>query len=194
MQLVSDKWRQRAEQNPHHEADIEVKKSRDERWQMAALQKRFLIHVRNSLCVFWATGSCSDELALHRSVWRLFHAHGALLVVGLARDWIESALGDLVGVGFSEVKRQEDLSWSDDLRDSQLHFAHPAARGDHLDGIVRQQIELPRIFRIHFEPGTRRQMLQDGNGSGLGARVPVLHRAAGVENERKLGVRLLRKR
>ena len=49
-------------------------------------------------------------------------------------------------------------------------------------------------LRVHFQPGRRRQVLQDGDLSGLGARVPVLDGAAGVEHERKFFVRLLGKR
>ena len=51
---------------------------------------------------------------------RAFDPHRRLLVVGLARDRIERALRDLVGVGFGVVERHEHLPGRDRLGDAQL--------------------------------------------------------------------------
>src|SRR6516225_4068388 len=48
-----------------------------------------------------------------------------------------------------------------------------------------------RVGRVHFQPRTRRHFLQDGNGSRLGTRVPMLNRSAGIQHKRKLLIRLL---
>ena len=124
--------------------------------------------------------------------WTALDAHGALLVVGLARDRIEGALRDLIRVALGKMKGKEDLAGSNDFRDSQLNFAHATARGDNFDAIVRAQIELSGVDRIHLKPGPRRHSLQNRDAACLGARVPMLHGAASVEDQRELDVGLLR--
>src|SRR5215467_12874025 len=67
----------------------------------------------------WYLSTSGDRAGLH--------ANCALLVIRLARYRIEGALRDLVGVALSEMKWQEYLTRSDDLRDAELHLADTSA-------------------------------------------------------------------
>ena len=137
-----------------------------------------------------------DDQASHDrdSVHGALDAHRRLLVVRLPRERVERALRHLVRVGLGVVERHEDLPRRHRLGDPQLDAAHAAAARHHVHLVLRLQAQRPRVARVHLHPGVRRQPLEDRHLAGLGARVPVLDGAAGVEDERELGVRLLGKR
>src|SRR3954453_8908279 len=99
-----------------------------------------------SFFILAESGTCRGRFS-----GRFFDAYRALLEVGLARNGIERALRDLVGVGFSEVERKKYLSRSDDFSYAKLNAADTAARGDDFHAVVRLEVEAPGIGGIHFE-------------------------------------------
>jgi hypothetical protein len=63
-------------------------------------------------------------------------ADGALFEVGLARDGVEGAERDVVGVGFGEVEGHEDLAGSHDGGDAEFDIGDEAAAAGDGDAIV----------------------------------------------------------
>src|SRR5215469_16854055 len=59
---------------------------------------------------------------------------------------------------------------------------------------MRFEAKIVGIASVHLQPRIRRHALENRDLARLGARVPVLHGTTSVEDERKLLVRLLRKR
>ena len=75
------------------------------------------------------------------------HADGALFEVGFARDGVEGAERDEVGVGLGEVEGHEDLAGSDDAGDAQFEVGDAAAARDDGDAVVRAEREALRRRR-----------------------------------------------
>ena len=120
------------------------------------------------------------------------HPHRALFVIRFARDGVEGTLRDFVHVGFEEVKGHEDLPRCGNFRETKFHAAcTPSTRND-VDGIMAPQAQPLGVSRINFQPCLRREAFEDRNLAGLGASVPVLHRAARIEHEGIVAARLFR--
>src|SRR2546430_16616545 len=74
--------------------------------------KRELVPLRPNSC----RDSGSRASAHSPILWsdlRFLDAHGALFVIGLPRDWIESALRHSIGIRLGVVKGHEDLPGRD---------------------------------------------------------------------------------
>src|SRR5688572_27056360 len=89
------------------------------------------------------------------------------------------------------MKGHEDLTWSDNLCQTQRHGLYLTAPRDDIDTIMRLQSEPFRISRINLEPSVRRESIENRHIPCLGACVPVFHRTTGVKHEWKLRVRLI---
>ena len=113
----------------------------------------------------------------------LLHANGTLLEVRLSRNRIEGSQGYQVGVGFRKMKGHEDLPGGDNPRNTQLHILYRTAPGNDGYTIVRFELQFDRIVGVHLQPGSGHHAFQHFHLGSLGASVPVLHRAASVEDE-----------
>src|ERR1035437_1770332 len=120
----------------------------------------------------------------------LLNANGALLEVWLARYWVEGSERDEIGVGFVEMKGHKNLAGSNDAGYAELNILYRAAPRNDIDAIVRLQVHLGCVSRVHFEPCCGHHAFQHLHLRRLGAGVPMLHGAAGVKNEVVLFVRL----
>ena len=120
-----------------------------------------------------------------------FDADGTLLEVGFARDGVEGSEGDDVGVGLGEVEGHEDLTGGDDAGDAELEVGDGSAAAADGDAIVGFELETVGVDGVHLEPRVGDHVVEHFDLGGLGAGVPVLDGAAGVEDEVELGVGLL---
>ena len=82
-----------------------------------------------------------------RIALRPLDAHGRLLVVRLTRDRVVLALGQLIGVGFRVVERDEDLARCHRFRDAQVNTANGAASRDDVDTVVRLEVQRASVAR-----------------------------------------------
>jgi hypothetical protein len=119
-----------------------------------------------------------------------FDTNGALFEVGLARDGIECAEGDDVGVGLGKVKGHEDLAGSDDARDAEFKVRDSATTAMDGDPIMGLEVETRRVGRVDLKPSVRHHVVEELYLCGLGAGVPMFHRAARVQDEVVFSIRL----
>src|SRR5437660_695257 len=155
--------------------------------------KRELVPLRPNSC----RDSGSRASAHSPILWgdlRFLDAHGALFVIGLPRDWIESALRHLIGIRLGVVKGHEDLPGRDNFRNTKLDTFHASSSRNHVDVVMRLQSERLRVPRIHLQPCVWRETLEDWNVSCFRAGIPMLDGTARIQDERKFLVRLFRKR
>src|SRR5262249_44352326 len=92
------------------------------------------------------------------------------------------------------VKRHEDLSRRYDFRHAKLYAAYTGTPRHDIDPVVRLERQLAGIARVHLQPGSRRHGFQDRDAACFRARMPVLYRAAWVQDEWVRRVGLLRER
>src|SRR5215472_1882327 len=124
---------------------------------------------------------------------RFLDAHGALFVIGLPRHWIEGALRHLIDIRFGVVKGHEDLPGRDNFRNTKLDTFHASSSRNHVDAVMRLQSERLCVPRIHLQPCVWRETFEDRNVSCFRAGMPMLDRAARIQHEWKVRVRLFRK-
>ena len=89
------------------------------------------------------------------------------------------------------MEGHEDLAGSDDAGDAELDLGDAVASGDDGDAIVGAEFELSGVDGIHLQPRVGDHAVEHGDCASLGARMPVLDSAAGVEDEVVLVVGLL---
>src|SRR5436309_2903159 len=203
LEHFGEEWSKGTEQDPYHEADIEIEKRRDERWEVAAFHELAFFHLislRGTEFLPSRPTSCLDSgswaPAYAPILWsdlRPLDTHGALLVIGLARNRIEGTLRHLIGICLGVVKGHEDLTRRDDLRNAKLDAFHAPPSRNHVDVVMRLQSERLRVPWIHLQPRVWREPFEDRNVSCFRARMPMLDGAACIQHERKVRVRLLRK-
>ena len=123
-----------------------------------------------------------------------FDTDSALLVIRFPRDRIECCLRNEIRVVLRKVKRHEDLPGSDNLRQPQRNVVNTVSSRHDIHTVMRSQAEAIRVGRIDLEPRVWRKAIEDGYIRRLRPRMPVLNCATCIKHERKLIVRLIRKR
>jgi hypothetical protein len=83
-----------------------------------------------------------------------------------------------IGVGVSVVEWQEEMAW-DEVSDACSDFNDSPARAD-LDPVTVPDLQAPGILGPDFHKGLRSRLAECGNPAGLGARVPVVDNAPGL--------------
>ena len=92
------------------------------------------------------------------------------------------------------MEGHEDLSRSDNFGHAKLDASHTPARRHNIHTVMRLKVERLRVPGIHFQPGVWREALENWHGARFRSRVPMLDGAAGIQHQRKIGIRLFRKR